>query len=113
MKHEIIIKRDPFKAEEYQKKGDNLGNVWIIGPGGVRIKNPDYRIEIFLSKNGLIGLGTELIRLAYSFKEGKHSHIYPISKDEVCQAMGIFLTPDSNELIICCDNLGTLDDYVK
>ena len=112
MKYEILIQRNFIKEEDYEKKDDNLGAIWIIGPGGKRIIS-DYRVQIFLSKNGLIGLGTEMIRLAYQFKEGKHTHIYPLSKETFIQAMGISLTPDSNESIICCANLGKVEDYVK
>lgn len=113
MKHEIIIERDYTKTEEYAKEGDNLGEIWIIGPAGKRIINSEYRVQFFLSKNGLIGFGTALIRAAYKFREGSHWHLEPISKNNVVQDLGIYMTPKSDELIICCDDLGKLDDYIK
>ena len=96
----------------YEKKGENLATIWVIGPGGKKVTS-DCRIQMFISRDGLIGLGTEMIRLAYNFREGRHWHLEPMSKENMVQTMGIYLTPDSKELIICCDNLGNLKDYKK
>jgi len=112
-KHEVLLKWSKSEEENFEKKGENLATVWVIGPGGERIKDNNIKVQMFLSKDALIGLGTELIRLAYNFREGRHWHLEPMSKDNIVQTMGVYLTPDSEELIICCDDLGILSDYRK
>ncbi|WP_256941304.1 hypothetical protein [Bacillus sp. EAC] len=61
----------------------------------------------------MIGLCTELIRLAHDYKDGKHFHIDPISKEYVVQSMGAMLHPESCELIVCCGDYDTFNDYTK
>ena len=73
-----------------------------------------YLRRIFLSKNAMLGLGTELIRLAHNFEEGKEIHIVPASKEKGAeQSMGIFLTPDSCELIIKCEHFEPIEKYLE
>jgi len=113
VKHAIEIERDFDVMQNYEKNDENLITAWIIGPGGERFVDPSYRIEIFLSRDGMIGLGTELIRKAYGFKPGRHWHLEPMIRDNVVQRMGVYVLPSSNEMIICCDDLGKVEDYLK
>lgn len=47
-------------------------------------------IEIYLSQNAMLGLGTELIRLAHTFYTGKHVHLEPCDKKSQVQRLGFF-----------------------
>ena len=84
----------------------------ILSKHGENITN-DCRVQIMLSRNGRIGLGSELIRLAHRFEEGRHFHIDPITEKNACQTIGIFLTTMSCEVIINCNELGQVDNYLK
>ncbi len=71
-------------------------------------------VIIHLTKNAKIGLGTELIRLAHNFEEGKEVHAIPSTKETGPQeAMGMYLTPDSCELTIKCANFPNIEEYLK
>ena len=95
------------KLREYAEKGDNVGYARVLEGN-----NPP-RILIELSRNGLIGLGTELIRLAHDYQEGWHEHIHPAEKGLISSSMGIFLHPESSEVIISCTEFGVINDYVE
>jgi len=113
MKYEIeIFKNDDDHLEDFEKDFDNVGEVRVFNENHVEITSDCY-VEIFLSKNGLLGLGTELIRLAQNFKETKHFHLERSQKDQKVQKMGIFLSPESAELIICCSQEKKIDDYFE
>lgn len=62
------------------------------------------RVTLFLSRNALLGLGTELIRLAHDYKEGRHYHLNPATEDMMIQTLGVFLSPGSCELVVGCSN---------
>lgn len=109
---EYIIKIDNDEHDEFEEKADNVAVVDVYDNNGNRI-NDKVKVQIYLSKNALLGLGTELIRLAHNYAEGKHYHITPAEKEMICQRMGIFLTPDSSELIITCCNNKIIDDYFE
>ncbi|MCT4597252.1 MAG: hypothetical protein N4A50_05165 [Vallitalea sp.] len=99
---------DPFERES-----DNVGVLQVYDKDGNNISS-SVKVQLFLNKNAMIGLGTELIRMANnSFRKYNHTHLEPAQKDFLCQRMGIFLTPDSSELIISCDELGIIDDYLN
>ena len=68
---------------------------------------------MFLSKNAMLGLGRELIRLAHDFKEMKHVHLEPRTKDMQVQRMGIFLSPGSSKLTIVCNDNDVIDKYFE
>lgn len=112
MKYIFDIERDYEKIESYQEEDNNLAKIEIIDPNGKIINGKDYRILILLTKEALLGLGTELIRYAHHCKNDNQRHLRRITKDKVIQNMGIYLTPESNELIISCNNLGKIDDYI-
>lgn len=71
------------------------------------------RVHITLSKNALLGLGTDLIRLAHDYGDGKDFHIEPINKEYVVQSKGIMLHPESCELILGCGNFESFTEYTK
>ncbi|WP_432409583.1 Imm32 family immunity protein [Wukongibacter sp. M2B1] len=105
----ININNDEF--DEFDRNADNVGIVHVLDENDEVMSNA--KVQLYLNRNSLLGLGTELIRLAYNYVEGKHYHIEPADKETLCQRLGIFLTPDSNELIICCSDQDTIDEYLE
>lgn len=100
----INIKLIEDDEVEFPKR-DNVGLVEIL-------KN--NRIMLSLNKNGLIGLGQELIRLAHmNYMEGYHVHVDPCEKANQPQYMGFYSHPDSVELIISCTDFEPIDKYIK
>ena len=93
MKIEIELKDNGKNF--YEENDDNLMYVKVLSGGN--------RVMLSLTKNGALGFATELLRWVHShkFKTGSHVHITPMSKDEaLTQYMGIYLAPESSELIL-------------
>ena len=110
MKYEIDIQND--ENDKFENNGDNVGIVQVHDKEENDITSK-ANVQLFLSRNALLGLGTELIRLAHSYRQTKHIHIEPAQADMMVQRMGIFLTPDSAELTILCNDSKVIDDYFE
>ncbi|MBB6716823.1 hypothetical protein [Clostridium gasigenes] len=110
MKYEIDILND--ENDEFENNADNVAIVQVHDKEGNDITEK-ANVQMFLSRNALLGLGTELIRLAHNYSETKHIHIEPAEEDMIVQRMGIFLTPNSTELTILCNDNKVIDDYFK
>ena len=95
----------------FEHDADNVAEVRIFDNRGEDITKGST-VQMFLSKNALFGLGTELIRMAHNFHEGKHAHLEPVDEECQVQRMGVFLTPDSGKLIICCNEGKCIDEYL-
>ncbi|MCT4782081.1 MULTISPECIES: hypothetical protein [Exiguobacterium] len=109
MRYEIDLKND--EDDDYYELADNVGTVEVLDQEEESPhKHP--RVMISLSRNAMIGLGTELIRMAHRFEIGRHMHIEPMEEGLVCQSMGVFLTPESSELIIMCGDEKDVDSYI-
>lgn len=108
MKYEVDILND--ENDEFDKNADNVGIVKVYDNEGNDITSKS-NVQIFLSRNALLGLGTELIRLAHNYKETKHVHLEPAEEEMMVQRMGLFLAPDSADLTILCNENRVIDDY--
>jgi len=97
---------------DFEKGGDNIAKVCVYDKSGNDITK-DCTVTFHLNKNALIGFGSSAICLANNFEVGRHSHIEPMTKENIVQDMGIVLTPDSSELIVICADLGNFDAYRK
>lgn len=82
------------KEESFEEMGDNLALLNVFNQNGIDITQ-SCSVEITLSNNALLGLGTELIRLAYQYMGGKYSCINPIEKKYVVQSLAAMLPPES------------------
>ncbi|MBT2657966.1 hypothetical protein J7E81_22465 [Bacillus sp. ISL-18] len=113
MENYTIKLNNNFDVEEgFELTGDNIAQVTVLDINGDDVTKQS-RVQFTLSKNALLGLGTELIRLAHNYHNGKHSHIDPIYKGDAYQSMGIMLHPDSSELIICCGDYEPYTEYIE
>lgn len=117
---EYIVETDKQSSalEDFEIAWDNIATFRVYNRNNEDISKQCRYIELGLSNNAMLGLGTELIRLAHNFEEGKEIHILPASQENGAQqSMGIFLTPDSCELIIKCEHFepieAILEEYKK
>lgn len=107
MKYEIDIVDD--SDDKFEENADNVAVIKVIDHNGCDMTSV-CEVNVFLSKNAMLGLGTELIRLAHNFKEMKHVHLEPCTKEMQVQRMGIFLSPDSSEITIICNDNDVVDN---
>jgi hypothetical protein len=110
MEYNIDLVND--NEDKFEEKADNILELKVYDKSGKDISN-EVNVNMFFSQNGLLGMGTELIRLAHKFKEGKHMHLEPLEEDMQVQKMGVFLTPKSSEMTILCAEAKVIDDYFK
>ncbi|MBH5317318.1 hypothetical protein I6N90_05765 [Paenibacillus sp. GSMTC-2017] len=82
MKYVIDIANE--ECDDFEKQANNVGVLQVFDNNGDEITRSSY-VSLFLSKNALLGLGTELIRLAHNYKEGKHYHIEPVNNEMMTQ----------------------------
>lgn len=73
----IDIEND--KNVDFERFADNVDVLQVFDSNGNEITKSS-KVSLYLSKNALIGLGTELIRLAHNYKEGRHYHLERASK---------------------------------
>ena len=112
MEYKFDMEPDFENGEDYQDKDDNIIEVKVFdNKTGKEIKG--CYVTLFLSKNGMIGMGKNLIRYAQDFHEGRHVHLDPPeSKDLLVERLGVFPTTVSTPAIIGCSEFGTIDEAV-
>ncbi len=100
------------EGEDYQENDDNILEVKVFDKKtGNEIK--DCYVTLFLSKNGMVGMGENLIRYAHDFHEGRHVHLEPATSEELLvERLGVFATPESIPAIVCCNNFGNVDEEI-
>lgn len=109
MRYEFDLIDD--EHDEFEQLADNVGTVLVLDQNGESARQQP-RVMISLSRNAMIGLGTELIRMAHRFEVGRHVHVEPMMEGLVCQRRGVFMTPESSELIIACGDELDVDSYI-
>lgn len=86
MKYSFNLDTTFDEIEDFEEKSDNICTVKVYDDNFKLIEN--CRVELFLSKNGMIGLGKELIRMAQNFHVGRHVHLDP---PDIVEKLGVFL----------------------
>ena len=69
------------KEEQSEILYDNMLLFRVYDENNKDISAKCVYVIINLTKNAKIGLGTELIRLAHNFEEGKEIHVTPSTKE--------------------------------
>ncbi len=106
-----VVPIESNEEDEFDIIGDNVLNVKVLTKENEEIK--DCVIHLEFSRNALLGLGTELIRLAHKFQEGYHTHLYPVEDPNfITQNMGVHLNPNSNELVIVCEQPNIINNLI-
>lgn len=108
------------KLEEFEISDKNLVSVQILSPNGEVLKGEKYKVELTFSPDAMVGFGTHLIRKGLRAKQSSPSrfinefeHIRPIDKYDIVTSMGIYLAPNSTELMITVDDLGDVENTIK
>lgn len=102
------------KVEPYEEKDENVLMVRVQLPTGEIIEGNGYRVELALSKDAMLALGTALIRAAsVGDEEMNFWHLHPSIPELVSQDFGVFLHPKSCELLIAEKNIGNIHKIVS
>lgn len=105
----IDMNFDKDFVESYSVGFNNLAEIKVLKDG------EDFSnrctVALMLSKNALIGFGTQLIRLAHNFDKSNNYIIKPINNNEMDCSLGFFLTPKSAFLSIGCENFNNVFYY--
>jgi hypothetical protein len=110
MKDEYIMNCDHKSQEDRY----NIALFQVFDENDGEVSAKVRYVKIWLSKNAMFGLGTELIRLAHHFEEGNEITIKPtIAKTGLKQVMGIYLTPDSCPLTIKCQSFEPIEKILE
>jgi hypothetical protein len=100
--------------EDFEEEDNNLCRGILLDRRQGKILNPsNYRVQLQLNRDGLLGLGKELIRFAHKYHNGEHHHLMPSKIESFSQTLGIVLTSDSCETIIGCADFDTIDKYLE
>lgn len=112
MKEYVIeMVSDDEKIEKYEENDDNVMTIKIYDENNKEITK-GKKVLIFLSRNGFLGFGTELIRYTNHYRSGQHEHLEPAeTQDELIQRLGVYVSPDSAEMIVICEDSKSIDDY--
>jgi len=102
------------KEEEFFEEGErNIMKVRIQLPTGEMIDNVNYRVELSLSKEAMLGLGINLIRAVYNDSSKVNFwHLYPSESDFSSQSLGIYLHSTSCQLLVSENDFGSLQDVL-
>ena len=112
---DVLIRLAPPKDQEevFEEKEKNILKVRIQLPSGEMISDSRYRVELRLSSDAMMGLGTELIRAAHNQNQDLNFwHLHPADKELATQILGVYLHPESCELLVAEDDLGDLDTVI-
>jgi len=100
--------------EEFEKNDKNVLRVTIQLPSGEVVSGKGYRVLFDLSRDAMIGLGTELIRAAHRENvEDMFKHIYGSTPSLAWSSLGVYLHPSSCELLVAGWEFGTLQELLE
>lgn len=104
------------EIEFFDIEDKNIAKFSIQLPTGEIVSGKKYRVYMDLSRDAKLGLGIELIRSA--IKNGTDAvvgfeHFYPIDKDLASRYFGIYLHPESCELLLSDEEFGTLENLLE
>ena len=101
------------EAEIFEINDENIANVRVFVPDGDKakeLKGSHFHVILEMSQDGMIGLATELLRMAYNGDEYSFVELMPSSWGFASQCMGIILKADSCRLSISKQDLGKIEN---
>jgi hypothetical protein len=111
---QILIKLKAHdQPDEFELSDKNLLRVRVQLPSGEMIYDSNYRVELSFSQDAMLGLATELLRHLY--KEDNQQgfwHFRPATPNFSSQQLGLYLHPQSCELLISEVDHGTLQSQL-
>ena len=106
--------RDQGILEDFEKNDANIACFQVFDLEGNDISNQIRYVGLWFIKGSLISFGEGLIRLAHNFEEDKEIHLVSKNeKSEAQQLMGVYLSPNSCELIIKCKSFDSIDKILE
>jgi hypothetical protein len=102
------------EIEPYEENERNIIKVRVQLPSGEMIESSDYRVEVSLSEEAMLGLAIQLIR-AVKNKDSKAKlwHLHPSELDFASQILGVYLHPKSCELLLVENDFGDLQTVLE
>jgi hypothetical protein len=108
----IDLEFDNDFFEEHNIGFDNVAKIKVL-KDEQDISNQCTFVILNLSKSALIGLGTELLRLAHNFEKDRNYYIVPMGNKNFNSKLGFYLTEKSSFMSICCSKLNNVFYYDK
>lgn len=110
----IRLDRKRGEPEEFERNDKNLIQVSVRVPSAGMVCNDAYLVELSLSRDAMLGLGTELIRAAYrQIDQTGFWHFRPSEPQFATKMLGVYLHPNSCQLIIAEVDHGTLESLLN
>ena len=98
----------------YDDPGDNILQVSVVDSNGNPIPSKDIKVRLLMSKNAMLELGAELVtRVLQNKFDGKHWHLDPVEKGNAVRNMGVYLHPESPEVVLIHDEFGEVEGLFK
>lgn len=105
MKKYIIKPRKNFEfIEEYEKKSQNVIEIEALDYENAKIFNIS-KYNIYLSKDAILGLGTELIRMYMDLDKTYEVHLPTANKDYIVEELGVCNSPNSSDITFVKRNM--------
>lgn len=111
-KYLIDLGFDDDYLEEHNIGFNNVASIKVINDGQ-DISSKCNFVTLMLSKSALMGLGTELLRLAHNFNKERNYYIIPMGNENYNSKLGFYLTQKSSFLSVGCGNLKDVFYYDK
>lgn len=97
----VKLVRPGDEMDEFERRDRNVVRARVQLPSGSIVSGQGYRIHLSLSRDGMLALGTNLIRAAHSeTDELNFWHLHPSDSQLTSQNFGVFLHPESCEVLI-------------
>ena len=110
----IQLDRKHGEMEEFERNDKNLLQVRVRVPSVGMICDDAYLVELSLSRDAMLGLGTELVRAAHrENNETSFWHLRPSEQGFATRILGVYLHPSSCQLIIAEVEHGTLESLLN
>ncbi|MGC4114781.1 MAG: hypothetical protein QM765_09260 [Myxococcales bacterium] len=107
---EVTLDRDAT-PEKLLLNGTNVVMAQVYDSRGRFLKPSEVGIAITLSRSAMLALGIHLIRAAHGMAKLEHSR--PADSELITVSHGVFLHPESCDLILAQDDLGDIHDLVN
>jgi hypothetical protein len=138
MEHTVNLTR-PVRPDiaSFEEDGNNFLDVGVLSDKGYDITK-DCRVKLTFTKNGLIGFAAALLDYAYEWEvqervrpplkkrdgiiildehtdigRGWHDHLYPCDTSLISRSSGVYIPPESEEIIMCFGNYKKTIDELK
>jgi hypothetical protein len=112
VKATIDLTRNPAGVPDYEERDANVALVRVRLPDGTSVASPEYLVEVRLTRDAMLGLATELLRILHGPHDDVSRHTRPIDSGGACKSLGFYLAPQSCELLFNETELRTTEEYL-